>query len=61
MTYCTDIRRHYRSRAEAYAYLASRGFLFLPNGWANGRWAATVEIAHGEFIVRVWLQGKAVA
>jgi hypothetical protein len=56
MTHTTELTRHYHSREEAYAYLASRGFLFLPNGWENGRWAATLDMANGDFIVNIWLR-----
>ena len=56
MTYSTEIKRRYETREKAYAYLASRGFLLLPNGWANGRWAATLERTGVEFTVSVWLR-----
>src|SRR5215469_2902773 len=38
--YKPEIRRQCRTLAEAHQYLASRGFLLLPRGWANGRWQA---------------------
>jgi hypothetical protein len=50
-----EIRRHYDTRDDAWAYLASRGFVCHADGWRNGRWAATV-LRDGEAItVRVWL------
>jgi hypothetical protein len=55
MTYKPEIRRRYHSRGEAFHYLSSRGFLFLPCGWANGRWRALVEIDQDDFIVTIWL------
>jgi hypothetical protein len=61
MTYLTEMKRRYPTREEAYAYLASRGFLFLPGGWANGRWAATLDVANGEFIVSIWLRAAKAA
>ena len=61
MTYGTKMTRRYRTREEAYAYLASRGFLFLPSGWENGRWAATLEMANGDFIINIWLRAKEAA
>jgi len=59
MTYRTEIRRHYQTREEAYSYLASRGFLFLPDGWENGRWAALLEDDDYGFTVTIWLRAKA--
>lgn len=45
-----EIRRHCRTLAEAHQYLASRGFLVLPHGWANGRWQAQTD-SDGEGVV----------
>jgi len=56
MTCTTEIRRLYRTREEALGYLISRGFLFLPNGWENGRWAATVERVKNAYSITVWLR-----
>jgi hypothetical protein len=61
MTRRTEICRRYSTREEAYRYLASRGFLFLPNGWENGRWAATTEQVNGQYIIRVWLRSAEAA
>jgi len=55
MTYSTEIKRHYETREKAHDYLASRGFQLVPGGWANGRWAATLEPTGADFIVSVWL------
>jgi len=38
-----EIRRRFLTRDEAHRYLSARGFLFLPQGWANGRWTASLE------------------
>lgn len=61
MTCNAELTRRYRSRTEAETYLASRGFLCLPSGWQNGRWAATLEKVAGAIIVRVWLRIAAAA
>jgi hypothetical protein len=61
MTCDPQIRRHYRTREEAYAYLGSRGFLYLPQGWANGRWSATVASDRDGYIVTVWLRRQKAA
>jgi hypothetical protein len=53
--YRTMITRHYRTRDEAHAYLASRGFLFLPSGWRNGRWLATIEPTPHDYSVAIRL------
>lgn len=55
MTCNAELIRRYRTREEAARYLSSRGFLFLPNGWANGRWAATVEMEDNQFVTTVRL------
>jgi hypothetical protein len=51
-----ELRRRYQSREQASRYLSSRGFLLLPQGWANGRWAATIEMENDECIVAVHLE-----
>ena len=56
MTCNPVIRRRYRTREHAYDYLCSRGFLCLPQGWANGRWSATVESDGSGYSVTVWLR-----
>jgi hypothetical protein len=61
MTCSTEISRHYPTREEAYGYLASLGFLFLPNGWENGRWAATIEQVNRQYIIKVWLRSAKAA
>lgn len=63
MTCKPEITRRYRSRAEAELYLAARGFLCLPGGWQNGRWAAMLEgSAVGAAVtVTIWLRGAAAA
>ena len=61
MTYSAEIERRYSTREEAYAYLASRGFLFLPGGWSNGRWAATLDKVDSRFILRIWLRAQVAA
>lgn len=38
-----QIRRRFPTRDDAHRYLAARGFLFLPQGWANGRWIASLD------------------
>lgn len=61
MTCNAELIRCYRTRDEAARYLSSRGFLFLPNGWANGRWAATLEMENGQFIIMIRLQAQEAA
>jgi hypothetical protein len=61
MTYYAEMKRQYDTREAAYAYLASRGFLFLPGGWANGRWAATLDKVDSGFILRIWLRALVAA
>jgi hypothetical protein len=61
MTYCAEMKRRYHTRGEAHAYLASRGFLFLPGGWANGRWAATLDKVDSVFILHIWLRAQVAA
>jgi hypothetical protein len=61
MTCNAELTRHYATRAEAHAYLASRGFLPLPGGWQNGRWTATLKAEGTGFVVTVWLQVRKAA
>ena len=61
MTCKAELKRHYRTRDEAYAYLGSRGFLFLPNGWENGRWAATIDMDNDGFMISIWLRAQEAA
>lgn len=62
MTYPAKFRLYYPTRAAAHAYLAARGFLFLPEGWANGLWAATIDSAlGGGIVVTIWLRARAAA
>lgn len=56
-----EMRRNYRTRDEAYGYLRSRGFIFLPSGWRNGRWVASVELQNAAFAVMIWLTPAIVA
>jgi hypothetical protein len=51
-----ELRRRFGRRDDALGYLVSRGFLFLPHGWENGRWAATIEHTNGEYIIAIWLR-----
>jgi len=61
MTCRAELHRRYATREEACAYLASRGFLFLPGGWANGRWVATLDSTSSAVIVSIWLQAARAA
>ena len=61
MTCNAEINRSFHTRDAAFRYLASRGFLCGPQGWANGRWAATVEYEHNAFHVAVWLRMREAA
>jgi hypothetical protein len=61
MTCDAEIRRRYDTRDDAWAYLASRGFVCHSTGWQNGRWAATVVHEDGGFNVTVWLRTEAEA
>ena len=51
-----EIRRQCRTLAEAHQYLASRGFLLLPRGWANGRWQARIESDREGVVVSISLE-----
>jgi hypothetical protein len=59
MTCKAEIRRRCRTREDACAYLSSRGFLCLPSGWANGRWAATLDMDRDGCVVTIWLRTEA--
>lgn len=61
MTYEAALTRRYRNREEAYGYLASRGFLFMPTGWENGRWAATLDLDGSGVTVSIWLRAAEAA
>jgi hypothetical protein len=57
MTRLAEIHRRYRTRHEAWEYLASRGFSCrLDASWVNGRWAARVRCADDGVAVTVWLR-----
>ena len=56
MIYRPEIKRHCHTRAEAHHYLASRGFLLLPRGWANGHWQAQLESEREGVIVSISLE-----
>jgi hypothetical protein len=56
-----EIKRRCRTRGEAYQYLTSRGFLYLPRGWANGRWLARVESENEDVIVSIALEAHQAA
>lgn len=60
-TYGARLERHFHSRSEAHAYLSSRGFLFLPFGWANGRWRARVDMHGDDFVVFVSITSASAA
>lgn len=48
-----EIRRRFLTRDEASRYLAARGFLFLPQGWANGRWTASLDQDNSGFALTI--------
>jgi hypothetical protein len=56
MIHKAKIRRRFWTRDEAHRYLASRGFLFLPQGWANGRWTASVDQDVSGFALTIGLR-----
>jgi hypothetical protein len=56
MTCKAEIRRRCRTRDDACAYLSTRGFLCLPSGWANGRWAANLDTDRDGCVVTIWLR-----
>ena len=51
-----EICRRFATRQEAIRYLVARGFLCASRGWANGRWAATIELRGLEHDVTIWLR-----
>ncbi len=57
----TELHRQFPSRDAAYAYLSMRGFLFMPNGWENGRWAANLDCDAGKVTVTAWLRAPKAA
>jgi hypothetical protein len=61
MTVPTEIQRQFPTREEAYAYLSMRGFLHMPCGWENGRWAADIDHEPGRFTVTAWLRAPKAA
>ena len=56
-----EIHRSFASRDSAFRYLASRGFLSTPRGWANGRWQAAIELRAGQYEVAIHLALAAAA
>jgi hypothetical protein len=56
MTLTTSIKRLFPTREDAFAYLTLRGFLFMPHGWENGRWAADLDYDGLSFVVNAWLR-----
>jgi hypothetical protein len=56
VTLSTQIRRLFPSREAAFTYLTLRGFLFMPSGWENGRWTATLDGEQDQFVVNAWLR-----
>jgi hypothetical protein len=61
MTLTTQIRRLFPTREDAFAYLTLRGFLFMPGGWENGRWAAELDFDGARFVVNAWLRAPQAA
>ena len=61
MTLMTQIKRLFSTREDAFAYLTLRGFLFMPEGWENGRWAAELDYDGAQFVVNAWLRGPKAA
>jgi hypothetical protein len=56
VTCLAELKRRFATPDAASAYLRMRGFLCLPEGWGNGRWAATMEKAGSGVLVTVWLR-----
>jgi hypothetical protein len=56
MTQAAELHRRYRTLREAWAYLEARGFTCTGSGWANGRWAASVDPVADGVDVTVWLR-----
>jgi hypothetical protein len=61
MTLTTQIKRLFPSREAAFTYLTLRGFLFMPSGWENGRWTATLDYEADQYIVNAWLRAPKAA
>ena len=61
MTLTTTIKRLFPTREDAFAYLTLRGFLYMPSGWENGRWAADLDYDGGRFVVSAWLRAPMAA
>jgi len=57
MTCSAEINRMFPTYRTAFDYLTSRGFLYVPRGWENGRWSASVETAGN--VVRVSVRLRA--
>jgi hypothetical protein len=51
----SELKRRFATRSAAYQYLSARGFLFLPSGWANGWWRATVDMDGDDYVVVIRL------
>ncbi len=56
MTLTTRLKRPFSTREDALVYLLLRGFLFMPAGWENGRWAADLNFDGHQFVVSAWLR-----
>lgn len=50
-----ELKRRFPTREAAHRYLSGRGFLYLPSGWANGWWRASVEVERSEYVVVIRL------
>jgi hypothetical protein len=50
-----ELKRRFPTRSAAHQYLSGRGFLFLPSGWANGWWRATVDADGPDYVVVIRL------
>lgn len=61
MTLTTRIQRLFPTREAAFGYLTLRGFLYMPNGWENGRWTADLDFDGAQFIVTAWLRAPKLA
>ena len=61
LTLTTKLKRLFPTREDAFAYLTMRGFLFMPAGWENGRWAADLEFDGHQFAVTAWLRAPKAA
>lgn len=61
MTLATTLKRLFPTREDAFAYLTLRGFLYMPGGWENGRWAAELDFDGAQFVVSAWLRAPKAA